>query len=243
MLIIPNQAGRLSRNDLMDCLPRSCVPTGKRNCNLWVETLIAAAEHDDVYNEFENSDLLNEAGGPVNFKQTEFKLEFGERLMAMAETKSAYIALLISRHIQFVHGDDPKAKSFINKLKKQEKIWLKCSGSSREEISQAYELLEFCDAFSLLICRGLVQPEHRKLEISNGPDGTSYAMHASWDGIIVEPWPFENNSFAVSWESRTLSQLSFNSADEFRKAVVSAKVESHELKLSGGSQYTNYNKL
>jgi len=70
----------------------------------WIETLIATAEHDDVYNEFENDNLLNDQGGPINFKNTDFELSYGKRLMAMAETKSAYIALLISRHIQFVHG-------------------------------------------------------------------------------------------------------------------------------------------
>ncbi|WP_442591393.1 DUF3891 family protein [Pedobacter sp. AW31-3R] len=32
----------------------------------WVDTLTATAEHDDVYNEFENDDLLNDNGGPVN---------------------------------------------------------------------------------------------------------------------------------------------------------------------------------
>lgn len=197
----------------------------------WVDTLIATAEHDDVYNEFENDDLLNEAGGPVNFKQTSFKLEFGQRLIALAETKSTYIALLISRHIQFVHGEDPNAKSFIHELKKREKNWLKASGSSPDEISRGYELLEFCDAFSLLICQNMVQPEHRKIEISTGPDGTAYEMYAAVDGVIVEPWPFEIDSLVLTWESRSLSQLSFKDVIEFRQSILNSDVLSHELKL------------
>jgi hypothetical protein len=58
----------------------------------WVETLIATAEHDDVYNEFENENLLNENGGPVHFEATGFEKDYCQRLMGMAETKSAYIA-------------------------------------------------------------------------------------------------------------------------------------------------------
>ena len=203
----------------------------KRQPERWVETLIAVAEHDDVYNEWENEDLLNEVGGPVNFKQTDFKLEYGQRLIGMAETKSAYIALLISRHIQFVHGVDPKAKTFINGLKKKEGHWLKAAGIDRQEVDQAYELVEFCDAFSLLICQGLVQPEGRKVEISKGPDGRSYEMHASVDGLIVAPWPFEIDSFVVRWESRTISQLSFTSVAEFREQVTKAEVVAQEIKL------------
>ncbi|SDZ80664.1 Protein of unknown function [Pedobacter hartonius] len=197
----------------------------------WVETLIAAAEHDDVYNEWENEDLLNETGGPVNFKQTGFKLEYGKRLIDMAETKSAYIALLISRHIQFVHGEDSKAKTFISSLKKMERNWLEVAGVNKEEVDRAYKLVEFCDAFSLLICQGLVQPEGRKIEIGKGPDGRVYEMHASGDDLMIEPWPYDTDSVVLSWESRTLSQLTFKNADAFRKAVVAANPVTHQLRL------------
>lgn len=197
----------------------------------WVDTLIATAEHDDVYNEFENDDLLNEQGGPVNFKQIEFNLEYAKRLIGMAETKSTYIALLISRHIQFVHGNDPKAKTFISGLKKRENVWMKASCSSISEVDRGYELLEFCDAFSLLICQKLVQPEHRKIEISKGPDGKAYEMWADADVVIVSPWPFEISSIMLSWESRTLSQLSFKSVSEFKTAIEKSQVVTHELKL------------
>ncbi len=195
----------------------------------WVETLIAAAEHDDVYNEFDNKDLLNDSGGPVHFKQTAFKVDYGERLIQMAEIKSAYMALLTSRHIQFVHGSDPKAEKFISDLKKRERRWLMASGSTKKEADLGYELLEFCDAFSLLICQGLIQPEQRKVEISNGPDGRAYQMYASEKGLVIEPWPFEPNGFQVAWESRTLSQLVFKSTAEFRQAMKKAAVTSHQL--------------
>ncbi|MES2456322.1 MAG: DUF3891 family protein [Bacteroidota bacterium] len=197
----------------------------------WVDTLIATAEHDDVYNELENEDILNKNGGPVNFKQTAFNHTHAQRLMDLAETKSSYIALLTARHIQFVHGEDVKAKSFISKLKKQEKNWIQVSGSSSEEVGRGYELLEFCDAFSLLICQGLIQPEHRKIEISEGPDGKAYEMHASGEGIVVHPWPFDEDSFLVSWESRTISKLSFANVAEFRAAFSGTSAVSHQLKL------------
>jgi len=199
----------------------------------WVDTLIATAEHDDVYNEFENEDLLNPSGGPINFNTTSFKKEYADRLIAMAETKSAYIALLITRHILFVHGPDPKAASFIKALREREKKWIHVAQSSKEEVRRGYELLEFCDAFSLLICQQQIQPEQRKIEISSGPDGTAYEMHAVGEGLKVNPWPFEETSFVVSYESRILPQLAFKSTAEFRKMIADAEVKTHHLRLKG----------
>lgn len=196
----------------------------------WVETLIAAAEHDDVYNELENNDLLNENGGPVNFKMTCFNKDKCERLMQMALTKSTYIAVLISRHIKFVHGKTAEAKEFCKTLGKQEKMWMKAAGISAKEADTAYQILQFCDAFSLLICQGMIQPEHRKMEISTGPDNISYNVSAAvGDRLKVYPWPFETDQFIVRYESRTIEQLSFKNVNEFRKVFTSALIVSHEL--------------
>lgn len=198
----------------------------------WVDTLIATAEHDDVYNEFENDDLLNEHGGPVNFKMTSFRKDYCERQLKMALTKSRYIALLIARHIHFVHGKEPAATAFCKDLRKKERIWLAETRATKSEIDASYELLEFCDAFSLLICQGLIQPEQRKIEISNGPDQKTYTLFAAPDqSLIVEDWPFEPEEFKINYESRTLSQLAFKSVAAFKKAVDLAKVDFHELTI------------
>ncbi len=198
----------------------------------WMETLIATAEHDDVYNEFEDDQLLNENGGPVNFKMTGFREAFCERQVNMALTKSRYVALLTARHIHFVHGNDPAAKTFCQELSRKEKVWLAESGSSKREVDASYELLEFCDAFSLLICQGLIQPEQRKIEISNGPDKKPYTFFMAKDGsLVVEDWPFQPDVFKIVYESRTLTQLSFKDVGSFKKAVNLAKVNNHELTL------------
>ena len=192
----------------------------------WVETLISTAEHDDVYNEFENDDLLNDKGGPVNFSATEFRRDYCETLIKMAETKSVYIALLVSQHIQFVHGEDSKGDSFCKQLRDQEKEWFKISGLNRKEVGRAYELLQFCDAFSLLICQRLVQPENRKIEISKGPDGVAYEMCSNGSQqLTISPWPFDCREFTVSFEHRALDALSFKNIEQFRNSVAKAKVQ------------------
>jgi hypothetical protein len=196
----------------------------------WMDTLIATAEHDDVYNEFENDDLLNPNGGPVNYKMTSFRKEYCERQLEMALTKSRYIALLIAKHIHFVHGQDPTAKAFCKDLADKEKLWLQQTKATQREIDASYDLLEFCDAFSLLICQDLIQPEQRKIEISNGPDKKAYTFFATKDqALLVEEWPFEPDEFKIYYESRTLTDLTYKDVYAFKKAVDLASVDFHEL--------------
>src|SRR5688572_3906673 len=71
----------------------------------WLETIAATIGHDDAFNELEEDDiLLNEQGGPINYKMRDFEEAKCDKLMNMALTKSRYIALLTSRHIQFLYG-------------------------------------------------------------------------------------------------------------------------------------------
>jgi hypothetical protein len=208
-----------------------CAQWSKKNQpKRWLETLIATAEHDDIYNEFENTDLLSEKGGPVNFKMNSFKENYCKGLMGMAITKSLYIALLTSRHIRFVYGDDPEAVAYCRNLEIEEKKWLKEYQFKKEDIDASYQLLEFCDAFSLLICQNLIQPEHRKLEISNGPDNVFYSLSFnSKMELFVDPWPFEVEQFTVIYESRSLDQLVFKDNKSFKISLSSASVTSHNL--------------
>lgn len=185
----------------------------------WVETLVACAGHDDAFNEFEGGSLLTDAGGPKNFNMGEFNEESSQKLMDLAMTKSCFTALLIARHIAFTHGQESKAKAFLSRLKKQEKDWLRFAESTPAEVERSYQLLEFCDAFSLLICQNILQPEKRSSEISTGPDGTSYQVVAVGDCLKVTPWPFEVDAFPLSYEVRSLSQLSYKTDSEFESVL------------------------
>lgn len=205
----------------------------RKQPNRWVETLIATAEHDDAHHEMEQENLLEETGGPKNFKAIPFEAAYCEKLLNLALSKGRYIGLLISRHIQFLYAQDPKATAYCTDLKKREKQWLKEAHATKEEIAKSYELLEFCDALSLLICQQAVQPEHRAIEISKGPDGKSYQLRAADSKrLIVSPWPFEKDSFTVNFESRLLEQLTFKDTKEFKSIFFSTAVKSQEIVIS-----------
>ena len=152
----------------------------------------------------------------------------------MALSKSTYIALLTSRHIQFLHeeSEDKVARNYCRKLKKSDKKLIGIAACEEVEISTAYAILQWCDALSLLICQDLIQPESRKIEISAGPGKIDYMLYASGEKILtVNPWPFETENFEIHYESRTISQLKFKSETEFRNILTNTPPDLHSYRL------------
>ena len=203
----------------------------------WVETLLAIAEHDDAENELDGENLITGTGGPLNFAMKRFDLAHANKLASLTITKSRYIALLTSMHMTFLYGKDQGdiagARAFLEEQKRLQERWRKELGLSKEEVLRIYDLLEWCDALSLLICKGDMQPEQRGLEISTGPDKKMYRLvQVNEATLSVEPWPFEQDSFTINYETRMIPQIQFDSSEAFRKAFLEAEVSEQTWTLA-----------
>jgi len=195
----------------------------------WMETLLAIAEHDDAEEELDGQNLLTRTGGPVNFNMKEFDQAYYEKLLRLTITKNRYIALLMSFHIEFLcrksAETNAKAKSFLKEQGILRQKWMHELNLKEKNVLRTYDLLEWCDACSLLLCQDLVQPQKRKLEISTGPDKKPYyVQQAGEQKLTITPWPFETEKFVVRFEWRLLNQLQFKSSAEFRKEFLKAEV-------------------
>ncbi len=200
----------------------------------WFETLIAATEHDDASNEFDDDKILNEAGGPLDFSMKTFDKGFYDKMMALSLTKSRYIALLNLRHIMFLYADseDKYSKAYCKELQKNEAVWLKETDIKITELNKAYQILEWCDALSLLICKNKIQPEARKIEISSGLKESTYELcECRENELKIEPWPFESPEFSITYESKTIDTLSFKTPQAFRKTLLETPVDIHSYKM------------
>lgn len=196
----------------------------------WTETLLAIAEHDDAEVELDGENLLTPTGGPLNFDMKVFELAHCEKLSMLTQTKNRYIALLTSLHMEFLYrkdaANDAKAKKFLKEQAKLREKWRKALHFTEAETLRIYDLVEWCDACSLLLCQCRPQPESRKLEISTGPDKKIYHLMQTGDeSLTIEPWPFEAKNFIISLEYRIIKQLQFASSADFRKAFLKAPVE------------------
>jgi hypothetical protein len=192
----------------------------------FAETLAAILEHDDGLNDTEVR-ALTEVGAPIHFQLLDYTLDQCRSVTKLTRQKSRWMALMVSLHMEFLYeekrGQDPALDQFLDEQKAWRRRYLRELGVSLAEARRAYQFVEWCDAFSLLLCLDKIQPESRKMEVSNGPDGTVHQVWQRADGsLAVEPWPFDDARFEVSVESRVVEQLRFRSADELTAALEAA---------------------
>lgn len=207
-----------------------------------VPTLIAIAEHDDGVAETIQNKNLTEAGAPRHFMvqddsmKTDLMRQYN--VMEIATSKSQLNALLTSLHINFVSGGSNKGedKELTNFLKEQEKIRkdiLKHLNIDKKYADRLYRFVEWCDAFSLLICMDKIQAEGRKMEISQSPDGDmTQTFYKAEKEITVTPWVFKNDTFKVFYEYKIIEQLKFNTIIEFNEICNATPVQREDFVFS-----------
>jgi Protein of unknown function (DUF3891) len=194
---------------------------------IMVPTLIAIAEHDDGVAETKQSKNLTDAGAPRHFLvddgHVKTDLKQYQNVMELASSKSQINALLTSMHLSFilsdhVFGEDKKMDDFLKDQEKNRKALLKNLNFDSKFAQHLYRFVEWCDAFSLLICMDKIQPEGRKMEISESPDGViNQVFYKDENVITVTPWPFKQNRFTDFYEYKIIEQLKFSSIEEFNK--------------------------
>jgi hypothetical protein len=210
--------------------------------DIMVPTLIAISEHDDGVAETLENKNLTEVGAPRHFlvnndsKKTELKQYLN--VMELSTAKSQLNALLTSMHINFIfshkkEGEDNKLDAFLEEQRKNQKEILKHLDIDNKYAERLYRFVEWCDAFSLLICMDKIQPEGRKMEISKSPDGEmNQTFYKGQNEITVTPWVFKNNTFRVFYEYKIVEQLKFNSIDEFNEVCKKTPVQREEFIFS-----------
>ncbi len=207
-----------------------------------VPTLIAIAEHDDGVQETNQEKNLTEAGAPRHFMVSDHskKSDLTQLLnvMEISGSKSQLNALLTSLHLKFLYsgrkdGEDQDLDAFLKNQEKLRQEALKNLRMDKKYADRLYRLLEWCDAFSLLICMDKIQPKGRKMEISQSPDGDmNQTFYKANKEITVEPWVFKNTTFQVFYEYRILEQLKFNSIKEFDEVCRNTPVQRQEFIFS-----------
>ncbi len=198
----------------------------------WPETLTALLEHDDGQQPFEGRNHLSEAGAPLTFEP--YSVNQCHSMIDIALRKSRWNALMVSHHATFLYepmrGQDKALNTFLDQQQDNQKKWRKGYGATQKEVMYAYDLVQWCDALSLILCRQELPPEARQLEISKGPDATRHFIHQRTDdkSLCVDPWPFEANEFSVHIEVYPVSQLQFNDDTELYNAINDAPVDLRE---------------
>ena len=195
----------------------------------WASTVAAITQHDDGQEDWKGQDALTPAGAPADFTQVPFSIEQARQVLHEAKFQGRWRSLLTSMHLCFLYerlrGTDPKLDALLDEQEPRQKEWRKSLRVSKEQVQQAYDLLQWCDRLSLILCRGELPEMERRLEISPGPDGTPYQVRQRPDGtVVIDPWPFAEAAFEVSVEASSLTQLQFKEDAELAQALHQAPV-------------------
>ena len=193
----------------------------------WVETLIALTEHDDGQESWSSRNHLTTAGAPLPFQIPEYSVEQCRNMIEIGLQKSRWNALILSMHTTFLHtkkqGADKELDKFLEQQAGNQTKWRKQHKATKAEAAYAYAFVQWCDALSLVLCLGHVQPEGRRLEVSKGPDGAPYYISRNPnESLSLDPWPFDTGEFSVHVETFQLSQLVFGDDKELYNALQDA---------------------
>jgi len=196
----------------------------------WVGLLAATAQHDDEQQHWDGHYGLTPAGAPANFTMKDFSWEQATGVMHAARFQGQWRSLLTSMHLSFLYdgmrGQQKELAAFLDEQQASQERWRKALKVSKKEAQQAYDLMQWCDRLSLILCRHELPEMGRSLEISAGPDGQRYDVAQPSPGgpLTVTPWPFGAQQFAVSVEASLLSQLQFKDDAELAAALRAAPI-------------------
>lgn len=203
----------------------------------WPETLVALTEHDDGQDPWQGRNHLTAAGAPLHFQILDYSVAQCRNLIQIGLQKSRWNALMLSKHTTFLYepkrGQDQELDEFLDQQIDNQKAWQKQYKASRAEVQYAYDFVQWCDALSLVLCMDQVPPEGRRLEVSKGPDGVPYFIYQQPDASLrIEPWPFEEPTFAVHVETFQVAQLAFTDDQDLYNAIQQAPILVKEWRFS-----------
>jgi len=133
----------------------------------WVETLAAIAQHDDGQRFWAGKIGLTPAGAPANFTVLPFSMEQARQVLYEAGFQGRWRSLLTSMHLSFLYeelrGKNKTTDAFLDEQKENQARWRKELKVNKQKAQQAYDLMQWCDRFSLILCRSQLPEAERTL--------------------------------------------------------------------------------
>lgn len=204
----------------------------------WTETLIATAQHDDGWREWEPGGRLSGIGTPLHFREAPLDaiVKQSEHLMARAWRQSLWVGLLASRHLATLHeplrGQRADLDAFLDQQTERRRAWRKRLGVKQAEVTASYAFLAFADALSLLLCERRLPYDQRAVEITAAPPGgTRYdarllrgSPEDDHNTLTIEPWPYDADEFTARLDTYHLDRLTFDSHGALIQALAESDV-------------------
>ena len=193
----------------------------------WPETLAAISDHDDGQDPMNRHTALTKAGTPMSFEISAYSVGQIERVLKYASFKSRWVALMIASHVLYIYRElqegDPELKKVLKTARRQQKRWIKEIATTKQEVAVAYDIMQWCDRCSLILCQDKIPQDYRQLEVHHGPEQPFFISQKENKNLTVSPWPFEAEQFTVGLDFLMIEQAVFKSAKELKDKMLSDK--------------------
>ena len=195
----------------------------------WTDVLSAIVDHDDGQHDWQGRTHLTEAGAPLDFAYQELDLPQAKRTVNNARYRSRWIALLTSMHTTTLYerlrNSSKELDEFLDEQQNYQQKLRRSVGVRKDQAEKMYRLVFFCDACSLVLCKGEVPGNGNRLELAATPNQqTAYIFQRDERQLAIDPWPFEKSGFTVGVDVFRLRQLSFKDDQDLYEALDQAEV-------------------
>ncbi len=199
----------------------------------WAELVAAIADHDDGQRDWQGENHLTDAGAPLNFMLKPPDIVQAKQMVDNARYRSRWTALLTSMHTTALYeswrGTDKELDKFLDEQQNYQHALARSLEVPIQKARGTYQLMYFCDALSLILCKDQIPPDGLHLEVTQLPSEEIAEIYAEKDGLFgLQPWPWEEEEITLSVEIYHLSQLSFKNDQELYKAFNTADVSVKE---------------
>lgn len=221
--------------------------------------LLAIAQHDSGWIEWERAPRLRDDGYPMDFihytDQSE-KTHLWQRGIDRVFAQHPYAALLVSRHASrlyngflaqdaYAPSDEKEVTRFLADQQKLDERVRKLLGSipvyqralEPDVLDFNTRLLQFGDRASLQVS---IPWAERSTPISVQLDGegeVDIEMRIAQDTIIFDPWPYSCDSFDVQMEGFVLNQREFQSIEAYHGALANAPYYQRRWTVQPATRY------
>jgi hypothetical protein len=216
----------------------------------YAPVLLAIAQHDNGWYEWEQRPRLRSDGYPMDFLHDDdplAKLALWTRGIDRVAAQHPYAGLLVGNHAALLYAGSPPNRmsgavqaatsAFIEEQQRRAErartLW--CSEPEAiawlndERVAANTRLLQFGDNASLQVCMPWPSPGVlRVCPVDNAGAYTAIAMEYDDKIITFDPWPFDVGEFEVAVHGRVLEQTQFSDESSYQRALADAP--QHQLR-------------
>tara|TARA_R110002020_G_scaffold124669_5_gene281763 strand:- start:376 stop:1113 length:738 start_codon:yes stop_codon:yes gene_type:complete len=214
--IIFHKAHALLAMDIGLKLNRALWPLPK----YWAAGMESIGEHDNGQPKWKDRNNLTESGAPLDYRQRkEVDLDQAKAVARSAKYKSSFIVLMVCAHFQRLYGESKEltVQQFLEDMNTSCSKILVNLNLQKENVSQCYEFLRFCDDLSLALCQNDFENHKEPIQIEPIAGGEKFSLRKFPNGdFLIDPWIFEQDEVIFHAEYFTTTTDFYNKDEDLK---------------------------